>query len=427
MCIVIVTTAHPSYALIVLDNRDEFILRPTSRPHWWGGEDRKGGVPGGANGDGSTSSSGTDDNQNGEREQQQHGLFHNLPHLHLPGHHHHHGPHPVHHVLSSRDLQRAERGTWLGMTRQGKFAVLTNYRETDAHDASHPVHGSRSRGGMVTAWLRSDKGEGPREFVERMLGENGGRGVRDVGGFSLILGRLRRDRRDGGEDLPHRLEPLAIMSNRNLSAADVPWIAGERDGVYALSNTSYTDHTTASASSPWPKVDDGKRLVREVVAEAVAQRWDETRLVEALFRRVLDVDTLPRPAGGVPFEAYIQELKKSIFVPPIGDDAHREAMRAAVARGKGGEVGGGEQHRTDDADADAGADVKAEEELRADERPDPATGFETGMYGTQRQTVILVDWDGNVTYTERALWDSNGNAVERGQGDMVFKFKIEDF
>lgn len=35
MCIVLLTTAHPKYALIVLDNRDEFILRPTSRPHWW--------------------------------------------------------------------------------------------------------------------------------------------------------------------------------------------------------------------------------------------------------------------------------------------------------------------------------------------------------------------------------------------------------
>ena len=52
-------------------------------------------------------------------------------------------------------------------------------------------------------------------------------------------------------------------------------------------------------------------------------------------------------------------------------------------------------------------------------------GFATGMYGTQRQTVILVGWDGNVTYTERALWDPNGNAIERGQGDMTFRFGVE--
>jgi len=35
MCIAIATTAHPDYALIVADNRDEFISRPTSQPHWW--------------------------------------------------------------------------------------------------------------------------------------------------------------------------------------------------------------------------------------------------------------------------------------------------------------------------------------------------------------------------------------------------------
>ncbi len=49
----------------------------------------------------------------------------------------------------------------------------------------------------------------------------------------------------------------------------------------------------------------------------------------------------------------------------------------------------------------------------------------TGMYGTQRQTVILVDWEGNVSYTERALWDAHGNAIERGQGDVTFRFPIE--
>ncbi|KAG5918569.1 hypothetical protein E4U42_006802, partial [Claviceps africana] len=99
MCIVLITTAHPGYALIVLDNRDEFILRPTSRPHWW-----------------RHAATGRE-------------------------------------VLSSRDLQRAERGAWMGITRDGLFAVLTNYREADGHDAGHPVHGIRSRGGMVTAWL----------------------------------------------------------------------------------------------------------------------------------------------------------------------------------------------------------------------------------------------------------------------------------
>ncbi|KAG7150916.1 hypothetical protein HYQ46_000101 [Verticillium longisporum] len=47
------------------------------------------------------------------------------------------------------------------------------------------------------------------------------------------------------------------------------------------------------------------------------------------------------------------------------------------------------------------------------------------MYGTQRQSVILVDWDGNVVFKERALWDSNGNPIPKGEGDVVFKYKID--
>jgi len=35
MCIVIVTTEHPSYRLILLNNRDEFLHRPTARATWW--------------------------------------------------------------------------------------------------------------------------------------------------------------------------------------------------------------------------------------------------------------------------------------------------------------------------------------------------------------------------------------------------------
>lgn len=35
MCIVIVTTAHPDYPLILLNNRDEFLHRPTAPADWW--------------------------------------------------------------------------------------------------------------------------------------------------------------------------------------------------------------------------------------------------------------------------------------------------------------------------------------------------------------------------------------------------------
>lgn len=94
MCIVLLTTAHPDYALIVIDNRDEFILRPTSRPHWWSDNDK--------------------DNNDSAKS-----------------------------ILSSRDLQRPEHGTWLGITKAGHFSVLTNFREDSPNDAAHPIAGDR--------------------------------------------------------------------------------------------------------------------------------------------------------------------------------------------------------------------------------------------------------------------------------------------
>src|SRR2546421_12416754 len=104
MCILLITTSHPHYPFILINNRDEFIRRPTSRPHWWP----------------------------------------SAPH-----------------ILSSIDLERPEHGTWLGLTRSGRLAVLTNYRESNTHDVAHPVSGRNSRGGMVKAWLTAP--EGPTE------------------------------------------------------------------------------------------------------------------------------------------------------------------------------------------------------------------------------------------------------------------------
>jgi len=341
MCIVLLTTAHPEYAIIIIDNRDEFILRPTSRPHWWK-------LPNGTN------------------------------------------------VLSSRDLQRAEKGTWLGITKQGVFAVLTNYRETNIHDIAHPVHGTRSRGGMVTRWLASDTKDGIEDSVHNMVKEGG---VKGVGGFSMVCGKLKVTKEGN-------LDRIAIVSNRNDHVDQVPWIGHCRGEVCGLSNTSFDD------KNKWPKLEAGKRLLRDVIDKAVREEMGEEELVQRLYR-VLDTDMLPRHAS-MSLEEYVAELKHSIFIPPIGDAEHREAMEEARAKGLG-------QWAPDDQRA-------AEEEMAAEGIVDLSNlGFETGMYGTQRQTIILVTWDGQVSFRERALFDANGNPISRGTGDVLFRFTIEDW
>ena len=350
MCIVFLTTAHPSYALILLDNRDEFILRPTSRPAWW--------------------------------------------------------PHPsptstTHQqtALSSRDLQRAEKGTWLGITPHGTFAVLTNYRETDASDPEHPVHGVRSRGGMVTYWLGTDPSETTAASVQRLVRDGG---VKGVGGFSMLCGKLRRRKGEGEKNI----EPVAIVSNRSEDASDVPWVCTARGEVCALSNTCYGGEDEKT----WPKITDGKRLLSDAVASAVRDNLDEEALTDRLFS-VLDADTFPREEG-LDFARSIDLLRNSVFIPPIGDDAHRRQMDEERSKGPA---------RWPGIDDEAAEVTGAER----DEKVENRMGFERGLYGTQRQTVVLVDWEGNVTFRERALFDGNGNEVPRGEGDEVFRFKIE--
>jgi uncharacterized protein with NRDE domain len=132
MCISVFSTAHPEYPFIIISNRDEFITRPTKRADWWDS--------------------------------------------------------PNEHVLAGRDLKRVEKGTWLGITKQGRFAVLTNFREEGVDE-----NGAKSRGGMINTFLTvpPETEETDDHFVQRLLNEVG---IHDVGGFTLLFGELRAPR-----------------------------------------------------------------------------------------------------------------------------------------------------------------------------------------------------------------------------------------
>lgn len=358
MCIVLLTTAHPKYALIALDNRDEFILRPTSRPHWWTTKASRIGTP--------------TVHQNGDSTDKE----------------------ETQDILASRDLLRAEQGTWQGITRAGHFAVLTNYRELTPGSGAPSVAGAKSRGGMVTAWLGASPKQSVTEFVDAMIAEGGTQGV---GGFSLICGKLRK--KAEGE-----MAPLAILSNKVAHPEQTPWIAGARGETVGLSNAAW------DSPVEWPKVTKGKALLEKIVTEAVEGALSEDQLQERLFE-LLDKDDLPK-SPDMSFQDYFKVLHESIFIPLVGNQEHKNAMAEAAAT----------------AAANGHVDPELNKTLNGVEdvpRSNTPQGFSTGMYGTQRQTVMLVDWDGNVTYTERALFDANGSAIERGKGDVTFRFAVE--
>ena len=168
MCLILVAwQVHPQFPCVVAANRDEYFGRPTAEADWWPGEAG---------------------------------------------------------ILAGRDLQAG--GTWLGVTRGGRFAALTNYRDPDAVVAAAP-----SRGTLVTSFLEAKwpTAQGLREIARRSKGCNP---------FNIMCS----DGRDLG------IYESTTAASRTLGP-----------GVYALSN-----HLL---DTPWPKVRQAKSRLAEALDE----------------------------------------------------------------------------------------------------------------------------------------------------------------
>lgn len=113
-------------------------------------------------------------------------------------------------LLAGRDLVGG--GTWLGVTRGGRFAAVTNYRDPSAR-----LHGAPSRGALVRDFLLG--GGSPETFLKRLIETAG-----EYEGFNLLAG----DR-----------DALFYFGNRAGTLRPLP------PGVYALSNGLLGDR--------WPK------------------------------------------------------------------------------------------------------------------------------------------------------------------------------
>lgn len=318
MCICLFSTRHPDYPLILLSNRDEFLTRPTAPADWW------------------------------------------------------ESPHG--HVLGGRDLQRPEQGTWLGVTKDGRIAVLTNFREEGQEIAK-----DKSRGGMPKAYLTTPARqlESDKDFAKRLINDVG---IHDVGGFSLLYGRLR----PGYEGLFHG---LSIISNRTSSAAGLVKVAEKTGETHGLSNSHFGDLT-------WPKIVHGEHLLSQAIKSSIFRQDPQEKLIDGLFD-VLSVDTMPKRQVGEDWNTYARQLRNSIFIPPVGGEpvAAKPADEVAAAEGT---------DTPDPADVKLGAPV----------------------YGTQKQTVVLVARDGTVTFTERTLFDQAGKPVEGKGAERQFQFSI---
>lgn len=159
MCLILFAwRAHPEHALVVAANRDEYFDRPARAAAFW------------------------DD----------------CPDL-----------------LAGRDL--TAQGTWLGVTRTGRFASITNYRNPAERMETAP-----SRGHLVTDFLTASRR--PSAYLESVAPQ-----AHAYNGFSMLAA-------DPGS--------LAVFSNREGIVRMI------EPGVHGLSN-----HLL---DTPWPKVEKGK-------------------------------------------------------------------------------------------------------------------------------------------------------------------------
>jgi len=126
-------------------------------------------------------------------------------------------------VIAGRDLEAG--GTWLGITRERRFAAITNVREGVQRTATQ-----RSRGALVRDFLIG--AQTPASYAAQVCGDGA-----HYAGFNLLLG-------DG--------EKFFYCSNRS----ETPRALGP--GIYGLSNDSL--------DTPWPKVVGSKAALRELLA-----------------------------------------------------------------------------------------------------------------------------------------------------------------
>jgi uncharacterized protein with NRDE domain len=163
MCLILLSyKVHPDYRLILAANRDEFYDRPTADLDFW-------------------------------------------------------PDHPD--VLAGRDLRG--NGTWLGVTRSGRFAAITNYRDPAALKQNGP-----SRGILIRDYLTGNSS--PQHYLEK-VSKNG----RRYNGFNLIVGNT---------------SGLYYTSNHSAGVQQL------KPGIYGISN-----HLI---DTPWPKVQKGKALLQ---------------------------------------------------------------------------------------------------------------------------------------------------------------------
>ena len=183
-------------------------------------------------------------------------------------------------VIAGRDLEAG--GTWLGITRGGRFAAVTNVREPGAAKGLH------SRGRLTQAFLEGRQSAADHVGLIKMG---------DYSGFNLLVG-------DG--------QSLWYCSNRGTKPLELA------PGVYGLSN-----HLL---DSPWPKL----LTARQKFSQALTHLPDR----EPLFDILADDEIVPDselPDTGIPLDW--ERRLSAIFVRADGYGTRASTVIVQAADG----------------------------------------------------------------------------------------------
>lgn len=214
MCTVFIAWKFAAHApLIVASNRDEFHQRPTSPAAWQN-----------AAGDGATWFGGRDER---------------------------------------------DGGSWLGVAKNGRFAMITNFRKPAAENSK-----AQSRGNLVRRWL---EGEAQAEFCQHLETS-----ADAYNGFNLLFGDVQQ----------------LLYFGSTTDSAVVQTLA---PGIYGLSNGALNEQ--------WPKVKLGLRRFESAVE--ASPEID----IEVLTGLMADRRTAPDkllPQTGVPLEW--ERMLSSLFI-----------------------------------------------------------------------------------------------------------------
>jgi uncharacterized protein with NRDE domain len=198
---------HPNYKLIIAANRDEFYERPTAPAQFW------------------------DEEPN---------------------------------ILAGQDL--LQKGTWLGISKNGRFAALTNYRDPD-----HMKQGALSRGEIVKNYLTAELA--PEDYLQHLKEKR-----EDYVGFNVLVGNADK------------------LFHYNNVLNDINEI---QPGTHGLSN--------ATLNTSWPKVVKGKKELEKY------SKGHEKLDPEQLFSIVADAEeaddaSLPETGVGLELERKLSSL-----------------------------------------------------------------------------------------------------------------------